>query len=208
MANTQESSLFWIFVAIFAVTAIITLLGITGVIKTIKEKYLNTLFTALILEVIGAVILLFQQIYFKDNNGFSLENITTRAGLIDRVPEGEDLDDFIVAQLKNSNRLPSLEALKDSLEERLFKTEASLKEKEERLAALEKGVSQIDDRFYAKVTKLHDLIPKYGNTINLNWDYENGSKDEAYNLLINIFGELGMIKDIKQCYKDDQKNTN
>jgi len=60
----EKHTLFWLFIGIFAVTAIITLLGITGVLKNIKEKYLNTLFTALILEVVGAVFLLFQGFNF------------------------------------------------------------------------------------------------------------------------------------------------
>jgi len=63
----EKQTLFWLFVGIFAVTAVITLLGITGVIKTIKEKYLNTLFTALILEVIAAVFLIFQGLDFAEN---------------------------------------------------------------------------------------------------------------------------------------------
>ena len=60
----MKEALFWIFIAIFSLTAIITLLGITGVIKTIKDNYLNALFTALILEVIAAVVLLFQNTDF------------------------------------------------------------------------------------------------------------------------------------------------
>lgn len=51
--------LFYSFIAIFIATAIITLLGITGKIKVAK-RYLNPLFTGLILEVVAAVVLLFR----------------------------------------------------------------------------------------------------------------------------------------------------
>ncbi len=50
--------LFYVFVAIFIATAAVTLLGITKRIS-IDQEYLKPLFTALILEVVGAVIALF-----------------------------------------------------------------------------------------------------------------------------------------------------
>ena len=54
--TTQDfrTVLFKVFMAIFVATASITLLGVAGVIP-IKEGYLNTLFTALVVELIGAV---------------------------------------------------------------------------------------------------------------------------------------------------------
>lgn len=51
-------TLFYVFLAIFVATATVTLLGITKRINIDKE-YLKPLFTALILEVVGAVIALF-----------------------------------------------------------------------------------------------------------------------------------------------------
>jgi len=55
--ENQRAILFAVFVGIFCVTAIITLLGITGKLK-IREGYLKALFSALILQVIGIIIAL------------------------------------------------------------------------------------------------------------------------------------------------------
>jgi hypothetical protein len=55
----MKQARFYTFVGIFVVTAVVTLLG--GVTKriSIKEFYLRTLLTALIVELVGAVIVLF-----------------------------------------------------------------------------------------------------------------------------------------------------
>src|ERR1041385_3460502 len=62
-SNGFRSVLFVTFVAIFVATAALTLLGITNVIP-IRDGYLNTLFTSLILETVGAVIALFRSTSF------------------------------------------------------------------------------------------------------------------------------------------------
>lgn len=54
----MKETLFYTFLGIFALTAVLTLLGVTKIIS-IKEFYLRTLFTALIVELISAVIVLF-----------------------------------------------------------------------------------------------------------------------------------------------------
>lgn len=54
-----SNPLFIVFLLIFIATAIITLLGITNVIKNIKDKFLTALFTALILEVVASIIFMF-----------------------------------------------------------------------------------------------------------------------------------------------------
>jgi hypothetical protein len=59
--STFTKVLSYVFLGIFVVTAIITLLGITGSgYVTIKEGYLNKLFYSLIVEVIGGIVALFK----------------------------------------------------------------------------------------------------------------------------------------------------
>ena len=58
--------LFFVFVLIFLATATITLLGLIKKVD-IEDKYLNRLFIALILEVVGAVIVLFGSVDFFRN---------------------------------------------------------------------------------------------------------------------------------------------
>jgi len=55
----MAKTLFIVFISIFCISAIVTLLGIVGYVN-IKEGYLNKLFYSLIVEVIGGVIALFR----------------------------------------------------------------------------------------------------------------------------------------------------
>lgn len=54
-----REALFYSVISIFLITAIVTLLGVTEIIP-IKSKYLTVLFSALIIELIGAVLGLFK----------------------------------------------------------------------------------------------------------------------------------------------------
>lgn len=55
----MAKTLFYVFISIFCITALITLLGIIGYVD-IKEGYLNKLFYSLIVEVIGGIVALFR----------------------------------------------------------------------------------------------------------------------------------------------------
>ena len=66
MSEIMKAALFWIFLSIFALTAVVTLLGILGM-APIKAEFLTKLFYLLIIEVVGAVIGLFKQIFRGEN---------------------------------------------------------------------------------------------------------------------------------------------
>ena len=61
--QAYKTILFIVFILVFVFTAAITLLGILGVIQ-IEKTYLNTLFAALIVELIGAVMALYRSADF------------------------------------------------------------------------------------------------------------------------------------------------
>jgi hypothetical protein len=63
---SQSTILFCVFVGIFALTALITLLGVCDILK-IKEGYLKVLVSALIIELIGSVMGLFKTIFITQN---------------------------------------------------------------------------------------------------------------------------------------------
>jgi hypothetical protein len=83
-----KNTLFIVFVSIFAISAIITLLGISGVLK-IERRYLNTLFTSLIVTLIGAVISVFNGMDWKQPPTPPL-NQTQPIGPISDGPSSED----------------------------------------------------------------------------------------------------------------------
>lgn len=191
----EKHTLFWLFIGIFAVTAIITLLGITGVLKNIKEKYLNTLFTALILEVVGAVFLLFQGFNFTENN-VDLAAIISRAGL--SPPEEVALqENFIVEKLA---AFPKLEVL-TSENEQLKKT---ISQKDQEMERIKGDVSRFDQNFYSNIIKLDDAIATYpGKSINIGFQPEE--KEAVYQLLVKIFGDLGRIRDGDAVFDANQR---
>src|SRR5690242_18436038 len=58
-----KQSLFYTFLIIFAATALVTLLGITQ-IRRVDRRYLNVLFTSLLVALAGAVIALYKRTDF------------------------------------------------------------------------------------------------------------------------------------------------
>ncbi|MGD0020226.1 MAG: hypothetical protein ABSD62_13315 [Candidatus Limnocylindrales bacterium] len=66
--DNMRKALFYTFLAIFVATAAVTLLGITGVVA-IGDFYLKGLFSALLLELVGAVIGLYKATPFFQPQG-------------------------------------------------------------------------------------------------------------------------------------------
>jgi len=191
----EKQTLFWLFIGIFAVTAIITLLGITGVIKTIKEKYLNTLFTALILEVVGAVFLLFQGFNFTENR-MDLSAIISKAGL--SPPDKVELQEaFIVQKLAEMPKLKKLTTENEQLKKTII-------EKDQEIAKIKGDAGRFDQNFYSNIIKLDDAIEAYpGKSINIG--FQPDQKEAVYQLLVNIFGDLGKVRDGDAIYDNNQK---
>ena len=190
----EKQTIFWLFVAIFAVTAVITLLGITGVLKNIKEKYLNTLFTALILEVIAAVFLIFQGLDFSDNR-VNLATIISTSGL--KAPDNtEQHENFIIQKLAE---IPKIE----KLESEVNQLKASMTEKDKEIETLKGDISRYDQSFYSNILKLDDQLYQIrGKTINLGFQPEK--KENIYGYLVNIFRDLGIIKEGDDIYNTDK----
>ncbi|GEM_PF-1374875 len=197
----MKEALFWIFIIIFSLTAIITLLGITGVIKTIKENYLNALFTALILEVVAAVVLLFQNTDFLTSpvaDGPCLEEVITRSGLTAQAGQAADASDFLVEQLKRLSVLDAATGDQALLAAQLQERDSLLEVANAEIEALETELQQLGQQFYTKITKLRNYISQYGGFINLAWRAEE--KASVYRLLIEIFGDMGLIQDESTLY--------
>lgn len=192
----EKQALFWIFIAIFTITATITLLGITGVIKTIKEQYLKALFTALILEVVAAVIVLFNNMDFSEQQGPNLQGLLTRAGVIHTLPAQTDHETYIIDRLREGKRVIELEAQLDSLTE-------VLESRERELAEYKAEMAELDKSFYIKITRLRDQINEYNGFINI--AYQEAEKQEVFRLLIGIFETLGRVSNDTPLYLDDRE---
>lgn len=181
--------LIWIFFAIFSLTAIITLLGITNVIKSIKEKYLNALFTALIIEVIGAVIGVFKGVDFSKEYELP-DKIYSETHLTSTNDIHDDTHAIIVA-INNSNKVDSLQRIIDKVQIELNNCKGSL--------------SALDKDFYSYIIKLRNAMTKYPER-SINIYYQPEKKKAEYELLKNIFLILDAFEQPNEINQEDILN--
>lgn len=179
----EVTTIFWIFVSIFSITAIITLLGITNVLKEIKEEYLRNLFYALILEVVIAVIAVFNGVDFSDDS-VKLQTIIERSEVNEDFENEEQRADYIITQLNKSMQLPKLENTLQAMEK-------NNEEIREDLDSCNNNLNELDRSFYSKIFRLRSEISRYSGSINLYYKAEE--KRAVFQLLEDIFEILGEL---------------
>ncbi len=87
----RKNVLFYTFIAIFVLTALVTLLGVLGAV-TIERSYLNALVGAFLIELGGSVVILFRKTDFSDMSDDGLmASLDQSAQIIDRI-SGQILD--------------------------------------------------------------------------------------------------------------------
>ncbi len=194
----EQKTLFWLFIGIFTVTAIITLLGITGVLKNIKGKYLNSLFTALIMEVVAAIVLMFQ-VYNLPNTQLNIADLLQEAG-VETTGDVKAQKQLLMKHLNAGINLPKIAAEKKELE-------ATVASKDKLLADCNGSLGEKENRFYKNILRLNALTTEYmGGNINLG--FEPDKKEEVYQILLAIFNELGEFRDGDAVYLEDGKTMN
>jgi hypothetical protein len=97
----KQEVLFYSFIAIFILTAIVTLLGVVGVV-TIGGTQLNMLLSAFLIELAGAVVALYRRTNFFDQ---SSSNLATSLGLA--IEAFDQISDEIQATIRNIPSDPS-----------------------------------------------------------------------------------------------------
>ncbi|MFQ5963628.1 MAG: hypothetical protein ACE5KZ_05020 [Candidatus Scalinduaceae bacterium] len=130
----MKKTLFFTFLFIFVATAVITLLGITSVIK-IQDKYLTPLFATLIIETIGAVIALYRATRFFDDDIKSKTAVSSSTTVVDnskhyvkpkKDPKKNEID---IANITNYDKLSMDDYFRvyDSLQDRFLEQEKFVK---------------------------------------------------------------------------------
>ncbi len=190
----ERQYLFYVFLGIFSLTAIITLLGITGVLKSIKTRYLNVLFTSLILEVIAAVVLLFNNTDFLKEDSFSLSGLIYQVEGV-KIAE-EAASNYLTKRLKEPRGDNGAAA--DSLMN-------LLKEKEAEIEGCKGELNQLNRNFYTKIYRLKKAIYHYDNFINLAFNPKQ--KEEVFVLLKDIFESLQILPASEELHTDDLRKT-
>ncbi len=188
----EIKTIIWIFIGIFSITAVITLLGITNVLKGIKEKYLNKLFYTLIIEVVIAVVAVFKGVDFN-NEGIQLNTLLHRAKMADTFESEQDRADYIVEQLKQSTKVPELTGQLTAAQAENKAQEAKYNGLKFKLDSCGKSLNKIEKSFYSKIINLREQISNYSGFINLK--YKPQEKTEVFAILRDIFEILGTLKD-------------
>ncbi|MBR9920620.1 MAG: hypothetical protein GYB31_07250 [Bacteroidetes bacterium] len=181
----ETKVIIWTFIVIFGISAILTLLGITGVIKTIQEKYLNALFTALILEVIAAVLFVFKSYDFNATAGLTFAGIVEEARIDNPPADEEECKTYVINNLRASAELLAMQQERDLLQEKSDSLVNALQN-------CEGDLTELDNSFYTKVTRLRNLIGTYSGSINLGFEAEK--KEVTYAILKEILGILGYLQ--------------
>lgn len=192
MSLDKESILFYSVIIIFVVTATVTILGIIQKV-TIEKKYLNGLFTALILELVAAVIFMFSKIELSTSDAFAANQTNINNQISNQLEiEKSAVDRFILtlpadiqgtmAEVRTKLQNKYLEF--ESTKEKLVKAENKINVLEQQSAA--------KDSFLNKVSELENRRIKLHKTINLK--HKVDQKYDIYLLVQKILQRIGFYQ--------------
>ncbi len=172
----MQHVLFYTILGIFLATAAVTLLGITKKID-IHREYLKPLFSALILELVAAIILLFGK---TDFFGPSVKDF--RESLPERF-QSVEIEEAFVQIRSELKQYPELSKQVIQLETQKETINLDLTARKAELFALEKN-------FLVKMARLNDEIGNYGTSIN--FLYNPGDEKRALAMEVQeALSELG-----------------
>ena len=192
MSLDKESILFYSVIIIFVVTATVTILGIIQKV-TIEKKYLNGLFTALILELVAAVIFMFSKIELSTSDDFAVNQTNRNNQITNQLDiEKSAVERFILtlpadiqgtmAEVRTKLQNKYLEF--ESVKEKLVKAENKINVLEQQSAA--------KDSFLNKVSELENRRIKLHKTINLK--HKVDQKYDIYLLVQKILQRIGFYQ--------------
>lgn len=207
----RESALFYVVLLLFAGTGIVTILGLVQKV-TIEKKYLNALFSALILELIAAVLYLFSNTEFFNKKPNADELVLLRSELpqahMDIAP-GE-LIELIATHDSNAEKLRQMERELTSLRNQLavqvppyddvmlaldarIREIRALQSDLARLNTEQQSFLKIRENFLVRMAELNNQISGVGASINL--IYRPEEKREIAAMLQSAFKQIGFMPD-------------
>ncbi len=173
--------LFLVVIAVFVVTAIVTLLGITGKFE-IKSRYLAPLVAGLLIENAAAVFVLFKTIDFSNSpNGVST--------FIDSLPKAVHAEtatlsrDKILTAIDDAEMVPGLRTEIDALE----KQNATANK---RVSDLEAKLNEGERHFLVRLVRFHRDALEFGSSLNFTYPPSASKRDLAKRFL-ELLSEIG-----------------
>lgn len=158
----MQQAFFFIILSVFTVTAIVTLLGVSGRLK-IQRQHLKALFASLLLELVVLVIFLLSTTHFF---GLSTEDFINTLPQEIRAETTEGVSVKIRAELERLSEIPLLKeqviAMKNEIDQKQILIE------ELKLKATQ--LNEPENHFLVKMARLHTEIENYGTSVNILWN--------------------------------------
>ncbi|MEP1778347.1 hypothetical protein, partial [Reichenbachiella sp.] len=158
MEAEKLNIIFYVFIVIFSITAIITFLGITNVIKSMNAKYLNGMFAALILEVVAAVILSYKQIDFTCQTEEVVMRLTKKTT---GIPENSTMEERISLLETRLSENENSDGKVGDLNRKVASLEEALSNCQQTEGTANDEISTLDKVFYSNVIKLRIVADKF-----------------------------------------------
>ena len=209
----MKLALFAVVLLLFVATAVITLLGITQRLK-VERVYLNRLFSALILELVAAVLFL-----VTDADFFAEEPLPAadqaRLAALDRIYPGLNADALLQqftqataadeslvvknAQLQQAEgELRAAHEMLDGLRPQLAEQQEQIQLLRSELlvrAADTARLHRLERLFLVRMAELSGMLSEWGTSVNLLWKADE--KRDIALLLQEAFKEIGFMNDLE-----------
>lgn len=205
----KESALFYVVLLMFAVTGIVTILGLVQKVM-IEKRYLNLLFGALILELIAAVLYLFSNTDFFDRQPPADSLLIPRIELpaAYRSVTGAELVELLELHESGQAKLKRIEqelmSFRDTLERQVppyddvtLALDARIREirklgmELEQLRVEQQAVERLKQNFLVRMAELNSRISETGASINFR--YRPEEKREIAGMLQSALKEIGFM---------------
>ena len=209
----MKLALFAVVLILFFATGVITLLGIVQRVN-IERKYLNALFSALILELIAAVLFLFTGTNFfaqptlddalmRDVAQFMRDHPSVYVpDALDKALQLEEVSGFLqkerLAHEKDGQALTQLQAELQVLQSKLAQRNDQLKWLNEELEARKRDtlkLARLERQFLVRMSELNSKIGEWGTSVNFGWQPEE--KREIALMLQEAFKEIGFMEELE-----------
>ncbi|EAR09261.1 hypothetical protein [Reinekea blandensis] len=205
----MKLALFSVVLLLFFATGVVTLLGIIKRLD-IERKYLNALFSAFLLELTAAVLILFSSTDFFAESGLtpqeSAQIAVIQEWFADASPDAirQQLTEW---QSQNQEAPASVELTQalDEATQQVSSLERTLEQKQQQIKWLEAELdtrreavlrlSRLERQFLVRVADLNSKISEWGSSINFRWQPED--KRDVALMLQEAFKEIGFMPELE-----------
>jgi len=209
----MKTALFAVVLVLFFATGVITLMGIIQRVD-IERKYLNALFSALILELSASVLYLFSETDFFLSPELGKPVQTEVMNILKQYP-AINLTEIVELGLNAESMqasVGSLDADRErlnqelaALQNQLVQVEGTLNQRNEQVQWLNKELearkaatirlSKLERQFLVRMSDLNTKISEWGASINFRWQPDD--KREVALMLQEAFKEIGFMKELE-----------